>query len=161
MWYKQALKNINILHIVNSFDKNLLFNNKTAEITFHNKIKNIPKHQQPYEFHYLHNNEKFPDRGTTYGQHIEPAGKYMIETDSPLKIEPRYESGKLIFKRPFVIKFGDNYQSSNNWKAILSKQYGGLTGIALSKALIADGYDGIITVDEYGTSEIVSLQDII
>lgn len=45
-----------------------------------------------------------------------------------------------------------------SWKARLSEEYGGLTGDKLSKAIAADGYDGIVTIDAAkNPSEIVDI----
>jgi hypothetical protein len=40
---------------------------------------------------------------------------------------------------------------------VLSKQYGGKTGKELSRAIANDGYDGIVTLKDGETSEIVDL----
>ena len=54
---------------------------------------NLPEHEKPYEFDYLHNNEKAPNFNELFGQHLEPAGYYMIENTHSITPE-NYESGK-------------------------------------------------------------------
>ena len=98
--------------------------------------------------------------GNRFGQNIEPTGRYITEKPSTFKGDdfPNIEVGKVSFKKPLVIEWGGGYGESTNWKQVLSAQYGGRKGNALSAALIKDGYDGIVTLDKKGnTSEIVDL----
>lgn len=104
------------------------------------------------------------DFGETYGQHLEPAGRYINEIDPSADLskppEKGWERGTVTFEHPLVIDWGEGglYSDPSNWKQVLSKRYDGKTGAALSKAIKADGYDGIITMDKSGaTNEIVDL----
>jgi hypothetical protein len=82
-------------------------------------------------------------------------GRYMIESEPDAKpIDSRWERGTVQFKNPLVVDFADG-----QWKQNLSQQYGGKTGTKLSNAVRENGYDGIITRDRYGTSEIVDLSN--
>ena len=94
--------------------------------------------------------------GSTFGQNIEPAGEYMNmdDTKGTHKIEG-YEYGTIQFKKPLVLEHINT--SDTGWKKTVSDMYNGLTGKKLTKALIKDGYDAIVTYDEYGYSEIVNL----
>jgi hypothetical protein len=81
------------------------------------------------------------------------------------KFPDKYERGEVTFNKPLVIDFGGGYTEESNWKQVLSTQYGGLKGKALSDAIRANGYDGIVTVEPEAapnrpshTSEIVDLR---
>jgi len=128
---------------------------------------------KPIDFHYIRGTEPAPDFGKTFQQHIEPAGRYMTFDNEPDHVEESsfWEKGKINFANPLVIAFNtvpDNtLYDDDNWKMRLHKAYGGLKGLELSKAIIADGHDGIVTVyiDLDGkpryTKEIVDLRPII
>jgi len=114
-----------------------------------------------HKYNYVHNTEKAPKPGAedTYGQNIEPAGKYMnllTERGAKRSIEKgqkNLEIGTIEFKNPLFIEAPG---MSKEWKTVLSEQYGGLTGKALSEAISKDGYDGIITMSKGQPSEVVS-----
>ncbi len=108
--------------------------------------------------------------GDRFQQKIEPAGQYMNHDSGhggELKETDRFkeESGKIKFNNPLVIPFSsdgqDNYNESS-WKMNLAKHYKTKTPKALSTKLKADGYDGIVTVQQIRgqayTSEIISLK---
>jgi len=101
-------------------------------------------------------NQNTRNYGSTYGQNIEPAGEYMsMDTmQGQHKIEG-YEYGTIQFKKPLVLEHIST--SDTGWKKTVSDMYNGLTGKKLTQALIKDGYDAIVTYDEYGYSEIVNL----
>ena len=86
---------------------------------------------------------------TGHGQDIEPWGRYM----NPGHGGPdHWERGYADFSNPLHV-------DEDNWKHNLSQQYGGATGQALSDALIADGYDGIMTNHpKYGPGEMVDIR---
>jgi len=93
-----------------------------------------------------------------FGTDIEPHGRYLTERDSVAIHAPaKYEYGTISFQRPLVLAFGGTYREASNWKCVLSAHYGGKKGRSLSRAVVRDGYDGIITYDKYGSSEIVDL----
>lgn len=92
-----------------------------------------------------------------FGQDVEPSGRYLTESGG---VTPDgWESGTVRFEKPLHLEFGESglYSEDDNWKRRLSGFYDGKTGKDLSKAVQADGYDGIVTHDKYGTSEIVDL----
>lgn len=118
----------------------------------------------PVTFPFARNPAPSPKGGREFAQHLEPSGRYLIHSEHP----PRgWQSGTVTFRKPLVLmrEFDDDYAGAGGWKARLSKFYGGKKKAALSRALRADGYDGIVTVHEYNdrgrdayeTSEIVDL----
>ncbi len=119
-----------------------------------------PKYQTgiPVTIDYFHRELKAPKMGSRFGQDVEPKGRYLNER--PRDYEPSDKTwtvGTVTFKNPLVLDWGGGYGEPDNWKNALSRQYGGATGVRLSKAIIGDGHDGIITMDKYGSSEIVDL----
>ncbi len=110
---------------------------------------------KPVTFEFIRNTEKAPNMGSTYGQDIEPAGKFMQQREQVFDLPPGMISGEVTFKSPLVIEHGD----TREWKKALTANYGGKTGKNLSKAILADGFDGIVTVNSKGgyASEIVDL----
>lgn len=109
-----------------------------------------------------------PPVGDPYQQRIEPAGRYMIHSPYPGDLPASWECGAVLFRRPLVIALngrpsplGRTYDE-HSWKAALSRAYG-LTGAALSTAIVRDGFDGIVTValrrdgEPLDTREIVDL----
>lgn len=121
------------------------------------KIPNssIPQTGKPFEFTYAKNKSKAP-KTQGFDQHLEPAGNYVIEAYQG-KAPSGWEVGTLRFENPLVMRWGESYGTPTNWKKVLSDKYGGKAGKDLQKALRADGYDGVVTVDEDGTREIVDL----
>ena len=102
--------------------------------------------------------------GARYGQDIEPAGRYLSQRDPAVdmsKMPETWESGQVSFKNPLVVNFGESYGNPTNWKNQLSEAFGGKKGKSLSKAIAGNGYDGIVTMDKYGTSEIVDLSPVV
>lgn len=111
---------------------------------------------RPVSFTYVRNTVPSPDLGTKVQQHIEPAGRYMLlkYDDDPPPMDPsgrvKWETGEVHFERPLVIAFNTdphawNLYGETSWKAALHRAYG-LTGEALSEALVADDYDAVVTV---------------
>jgi 2'-5' RNA ligase len=95
-----------------------------------------------------------PNMGSRFGQDIEPNGQYFSQgklggdhLDNPI-----FEHGQKSFQRPLRIHLDD-------WKSQLSQRYQGQTGKGLSQAIRNDGYDAILTHDEYGPSESVDLSN--
>ncbi len=127
----------------------------------------------PVEFRYIRNNQPAPGIGSKYQQDIEPAGRYLIHNEEPgpedylKELERRgWEFGTHRFESPLVMAFNVNneaYYDENSWKAVLSRKFGGFKGEALTRAIVGQGYDGIVTVrlNERGeplyVSEIVDL----
>jgi len=99
-----------------------------------------------------------PHFGSQFQQDIEPHGKYVL-LDYAVRNEPFLERGMVTLANPLVIELtGDaaNIYGSTSWKARLHAWYRA-KGRALSKKILTDGYDGIITVRAGETSEIVDL----
>ena len=97
--------------------------------------------------------------GSTYGQNIEPAGEYMnMDTMKGKNKIDGFEYGTIQFKKPLVLEHINT--SDTGWKKTVSDMYNGLTGKKLTKALVKDGYDAIVTYDEYGYNEIVNLNGV-
>lgn len=118
---------------------------------------------QPVTFDFVHNTKSAtalygkPDKDAPFGRGLEPSGRYVNATRDASKAPDNLESGTLTLKNPLVL---DN--AGLAWKQELSDAYGGLTGKSLSLALLADGYDGVVTVDSPGgrlehVSEILDL----
>lgn len=109
---------------------------------------------------YMKNKEKSGNFGSRYGQNIEPSDEYIIMDDlyedRPEKyMLPNYEYGFITFQRPLIIDFIDT--TDKGWKRTLSNMYDGKTGKRLSNVIIKNGYDGIITISDYGIEEVVNL----
>ena len=102
-----------------------------------------------------------PDKDSPYDRGFEPSGEYFTPTEGRVgdNLDPvtGLESGVHRFKNPLVIEAG-SYGKPSSWKRVLSERYGGLTGRDLSRAIIEDGYDGILTTDHGHLSEGVNLQ---
>ena len=98
--------------------------------------------------------------GSRFGQNIEPSGEYMIMDElwqeRPDKyMIPNYEYGFITFKKPLIVDFIDT--TDKGWKKTVSDMFNGLTGKRLSSVIKKSGYDGIITISNYGAEEIVNL----
>jgi hypothetical protein len=114
----------------------------------------------PVTFHFIRNTEKSPKLGKTFGQDIEPHGRYFLHNHDPDRTPPSgWQTGTVTFRSPLVIKLSgdpDEIYGSTGWKARLHGTTG-KKGAALSRHL-AKTYDGIVTVDDQGdTREIVDL----
>lgn len=115
---------------------------------------------QSITIEYIRNTNKSPNFGDLYGQHIEPAGRYMTLKPEGFKKEnhPHIEVGTITFKNPLVIDFGGGYQNPTNWKFVLSSQFKNKKGKYLSREIAKKGYDGIITLEKNGIpGEIVDI----
>lgn len=118
----------------------------------------------PVTFPFIRNTEPSPYLGAEYQQDIEPAGRYMLLQGSAGGPEtPGWERGTVTFKSPLVIAFNTDpdpprLYNETSWKQVLADHFG-LRGDALSRALMAQGYDGIVTVSvrPAHTKEIVDL----
>lgn len=123
---------------------------------------------KPISFKFLHNKSSYtkergrpykPAKDEMFDRGYEPSGQYMVATEDDylIKAYPNdYIVGTTTFNNPIVIKAGE-YGDESSWKRSLSKAYGNKTGKALSKAIIASGHDGIITVFMGQHGEIVDL----
>ena len=118
-----------------------------------------PDEEGKYRFQYQRRVEKAPYLGDTYGQDIEPHGKYVTHLEPGREPSDGFEQGDMEFSNPLTIAWGSGgYKDPDNWKQILSRQYQ-KTGEELSRAIARDGYDGIITLSERGEPlEIIDLR---
>ena len=117
----------------------------------------------PVTFKYVRNTQGAPKAGIIdkYQQRIEPRGRYMLHNPDPGDLPPGWEAGTVHFHNPLVILFNTRrggYYDSESWKMKLHKHYR-RQGAALTRALIADDYDGVVTVmpGTGDTREIVEL----
>jgi hypothetical protein len=114
----------------------------------------------PVSFSFSHNTGRSGYFGSTFGQDIEPAGMY-IQHVQPSGSPPRgWIVGVAHVDSPLVVPISldmDHIYGPFGWKAVLSRAFSGLTGKRLSRAILKDGYDAVITTDGEGTREIVLL----
>lgn len=124
----------------------------------------------PITFNYLHNKSSYtktlksnrqkykPSKEDMFDRGYEPSGQYMVESDGKLaqSYPDDYKTGKVTFENPIVIEAG-TYGEKDSWKRTLSDYYGDKTGKRLSMAVLMAGHDGIITVSNGHTGEIVDL----
>lgn len=125
----------------------------------------------PVEFRYVRNNESAPDFGSRYQQDIEPAGRYLTHNEDPgsedylAEMRRRgWEYGLAKFENPLVITFNTKKQinyDEHSWKAALSRKFGGFTGEALARAIVGQGYDGIVTVHANDKGEPLYVSEIV
>lgn len=116
---------------------------------------------RPVTMQYHRNTTPAPRQVNHYhGQDIEPHGQYF--TQGPMYSEiPGYETGEKSFQRPLrLFSPTDDPSHQDHWKQQLQRRYNA-TGKALSQAIRDDGYDAILTHDEYGPSESVDLTSFI
>lgn len=112
----------------------------------------------PVSFNFVHNpdsaTKRFgkPKKDAPYGRYYEPSGRYvtLVSEKGRNSAPDNMVTGELVLVNPLVVD-NDNLK----WKETLSRRYGGKRGKELSKAVIADGYDGVITKDGNYISEIV------
>lgn len=118
----------------------------------------------PVEFRYVRATTPSPYFGARYQQDIEPHGRYLLHNEDPGDIARGWETGLVRFASPLVIPFNASdtgaYDESS-WKAKLVANYR-RRGEALSRALVRDGYDAVVTVGTHrgqpvDTREIVDL----
>jgi len=118
----------------------------------------------PVEFVYAHNRTPAPKAGPDdrFQQNVEPSGMYVTHVGRNGAAHARslgLEVGRMRFRRPLVIAESQSSRlyGDDSWKAELSRRNDGKTGRALTRALVAQGYDGIVTVGRHGLGEIVAL----
>lgn len=95
-----------------------------------------------------------PDASDRYGQNIEPMGLWVTMghhgTDG-------LTDGRATFRhltaaiKPLIVKAiaTGEHNAVKAWKVALSERYNGATGVALTRAVMNDGYTAIVTVDEH------------
>lgn len=118
----------------------------------------------PVTFPYIRNTAKSTKSGGTFQQGIEPHGRYLLYDTVEQPVLPSgWERGVVRFRNPLVLYLNPNEAAEgrvfgpSSWKARLTAYYGA-KGRALSRKLMSDGYDGIVTISNANeTSEIVDL----
>jgi hypothetical protein len=112
---------------------------------------------KPITLSYVRSTNKSPTKYKRFAQDIEPHGTYLSNNPGKDKI-PTLEYGEITFNKPYVLEH--NGTDANGWKGELVKTFK-KKGKALSQAMIAQGYDAIITVNSNSNvlEEIVSLKD--
>jgi hypothetical protein len=115
----------------------------------------------PVTFPYMRNTEGAPKLPKhiqpQYGQDIEPAGRYMLHAPPDAVLSGPWMGDVITFRRPLVLIHGGTSSAPGGWKRRLSDAFGGAKKAALSDAIRRAGFDGIVTVDRHGTSEMVAL----
>lgn len=125
---------------------------------------------KPVNFSFMRNtvpSPKIPWQDDMYQQKLEPAGRFMIHSEDPYIVDDPsgrivWETGEMTFIKPIVLYLNtepdEDIYGAHSWKVRLADHFGA-TGLKLSRILLAEGYDGIVTVDpKYGTTtEIVDL----
>lgn len=116
----------------------------------------------PVDVRYVRNTRSAPKikkLSDEFQQRIEPAGRYMLHHPTSEDLAPGWEKGVVHFKSPLVIEFNlepDNYYDEGSWKRQLERHYK-KRGRGLSRAIVADGHDAVVTVRDKDTREIVDL----
>lgn len=103
---------------------------------------------QPVTLSFVKNPEKAPDMGSTFGQDVEPSGKYVAQNEG--FVPEGWQQGTVTLNNPLVVDIKEDTQVQ--WKRDLSQKYEGKTGKELTDALQQEGYDGIITKNTDGTT---------
>ena len=117
----------------------------------------------PVTFEYMRNLERAGYFGPRFQQDIEPAGRYLLFRDRAATRLPHWEFGRVSFNKPLVIAFNtgkSQVYDDNSWKAQLQRAYGTL-GKDLSRKLLKEGYDGIVTVELGPNGRPVSTREIV
>jgi hypothetical protein len=120
---------------------------------------------RPVHFRFMRNTERAPKLPKhiqpEYGQDIEPAGRYMLHAGPSFTPFATWHGGEVHFRAPLVLEHRGTSSRLPGWKARLSRAFGGKKKASLSRALLAAGYDGIVTVEQTPrgryTSEIVQM----
>jgi len=120
---------------------------------------------QPVTFPYAHNLNSVtetvgkPKRDSGFSRWYEPSARYInaVSENEYKRGHGSIEYGTITFNNPLVMM-----NDSLHWKESLSEKYSNKRGKNLSQALIDDGIDGVVTVEEDSsgglyTSEIIDL----
>ncbi len=115
----------------------------------------------PVTFRYVHNTDPAPHgESTLYSQDVEPAGVYMIHVPGDSSPPSGWIAGTMHFDCPLVLELNldpELVYGPLDWKQRLHKATR-KKRLPLSKHLLKLGYDGIVTVRDGETSEIVDLR---
>lgn len=109
----------------------------------------------------LHITQQTNNYGSTYGQDIEPTGKYLSYNNHKFKLDiENYNYTIETFEKALVLEYKST--DSNGWKKDLSDMFNGSIKKRLSNKIIKAGYDVIITIDSDNKEikEIVSLKEV-
>lgn len=139
----------------------------TAQVGAQKSTTTIPPAKRFLTVKFLRNQttaSKSFNFGGTFQQNIEPAGSYFIEDELGSMHPPTgWVRGVKHFKNPMVIEWNTNTNGgydNTSWKAVLHKMFKA-KGKALTRRLLKEGYDAIITVKKFEgkwvTSEMVDL----
>lgn len=147
-WFRTSPENVGELTHIH--DPTQPFGQPRRKRTSHIHSERIGKVQFPY----LRNNGGMR-HVPGFDQETEPWGRYMSPDadEHHLPLQQGWERGQVDFDNPLYVPH--NYGA---WKQELSQAHGGLTGQALSDALLAKGHDGVVTHDKYGIGEIVDIR---
>ena len=113
---------------------------------------------KPVTFPFLHNKDSataifgLPAKGDRFDRDSEPSGRYVSPTegaDLARQAPKQFDAGTLTLNSPLLIDAG-TYNTDSSWKKVLSAAFGGLSGKELSKALMRNGYDGVLAVEKSG-----------
>ncbi|MBV5338144.1 MAG: hypothetical protein J0665_01105 [Deltaproteobacteria bacterium] len=112
---------------------------------------------KPVTFNFIHNTESAtkifgkPKKDSPHDRGLEPSGRYVTQVEDPSKLQlsDKMISGELTFVSPLVVEAKD-------WKKSLSAAFGNKRGKHLSKAVIAAGYDGIVTIQDGKSGKYIS-----
>lgn len=106
----------------------------------------------PVTFDFVHNDVVPPAEDDLAG----PTGDYVFHRTMPAEQLPaRWDTGTAHLTAPLVIAFDQTNEGGTTWRRALVDHYIA-EGAALSRALMSDGYDGVVTVGAAGvTMEIV------
>jgi hypothetical protein len=116
-----------------------------------------------------HRKQKTAQYGSTFGQDIEPHGRYVVlghlgtpgTTDEGWGHMVTTIHDTVRFRSPLVLHHGGTGSGPGAWKRRVSDAYGGKKGKALSRAINKDGYDAIVTVDTYGRDNQKTISEIV
>ena len=137
-----------------SLSKSKPMSEKEEQLPFTSYLKsNDVKTGQPVTLTYLKNTEKASYLGSRFGQDVEPSGFYFIQKEHDFPPSTGWIEGKITLNNPLVIPLTD--ENMIEYKRELSEKYKGKKKKALSNAIKADGYDGIITTKDGYLGEMI------
>lgn len=132
-----------------------------AERPYHSpsgqSIKRLPKVTfetgRAVTFPFTHRRQPTPHYGATFGQDVEPAGRYVTlghlgdpgELLEPGGVVVMITHGVMQWRNPLVLEHRG--YGADGWKRRVSDSFGNKKGKALTRALLKAGYDGIVTIN--------------
>ena len=107
-----------------------------------------------YKFCYVRNTESAPDMGSRFGQDIEPKGIYInLMSECGSSVPEGWETGTVTFENPLVLDWVGT--GHGGWKSDLSAMFDNKTGQKLTNAIVEQGFDGVITIEDGESMECV------